>query len=192
MSEEAVTDRIVSFVRMSDSTPEDYELVNETVATYDEGFSSRVLELFSRLRGVNFAHPVDMHEHGLQTASRALRDGADEEMTVVALLHDVGEVLCPENHAAMTAEWLRPYVSEDNYWLVRHHGLFQGYYYLHHFGKDRNARDRHRDHPMYQTTVDFCERWDQRAFDPNYDSLPLSEFEPMVHRVLSGKPRNYI
>ena len=186
-----MTDRIVGSVRMSDSTQDDSQLVNAATAEFRAGFSTRILELFSRLRGVNFAQPVDMYEHGLQTATRALRDGADEEATVVALLHDVGEVLCPDNHGAITAEWLRPYISEDNYWLVKHHGLFQGYYYFHHFGEDRNARDRYRDHPMYQRTVDFCERWDQCALDPDYDSLPLSEFEPMVHRFFAREPRTF-
>lgn len=179
---------IVNFFRMSDSSREDWSLVNSAVMAYEDYYSCRILEMFSRLRGVNFAHPVDMYEHGLQTATRALRDGADEEMVVVALLHDVGEVLCPENHAAMTAEWLRPYISDNNYWLVKYHGLFQGYYYLHHFNQDQNARDHHSDHSMYQATIDFCEKWDQQAFDPNYDTLPLSEFEPMVHRIFAHKP----
>ncbi len=180
--------RIVNFSRMSDSSREDWLLVNSAVVEYDKNYSDRILEMFSRLRGVHFAHPVDMYEHGLQTATRALRDGADEEKVVVALLHDVGEVLCPENHAAMTAEWLRPYISENNYWLVKYHGQFQGYYYLHHFNQNKNVRDRHSDHPMYQATIDFCENWDQKAFDPNYDTLPLSTFEPMVHRLFTTKP----
>ena len=127
-------------------------------------------------------------EHSLQSATRAHRDGADEEMVVAALLHDIGDLLSPYNHSEMAAAVLRPYVSEKTYWIVRHHGLFQSYYYAHHSGGDRNARDAYRDHPWYQATVDFCERWDQSSFDPEYDSLPLEFFEPVVKRVFAREP----
>ena len=107
------------------------------------------------------------------------------ETVVCALLHDVGDTLAPDNHSAVAAAVLRPFVSERNYWVVLHHGLFQGYYYFHHQGQDRNARDRYRDHAHYQACVDFCERWDQQSFDPNYPTLPLAHFEPMVRRVFA-------
>jgi len=84
---------------------------------------------------------------------------------------------------------LRPYVSEKVYWIMLHHGIFQEYYYAHHVGRDRNARNQFKDHPYYQDTVDFCEEWDQKSFDPEYDSYPLEHFEPMVKRLFSKKPK---
>ena len=131
---------------------------------------------------------MDRLEHSLQSATRAYRDGADEEMVVAALLHDIGDLLSPYNHSEMAAAVLRPYVSEKTHWIVRHHGLFQSYYYAHHTGGDRNARDAYRDHPWYQDTVDFCHKWDQSSFDPDYESLPLEFFEPMVRRIFAREP----
>ncbi len=130
-------------------------------------------------------------EHSLQTATRAHRAGEDEEMVVCALLHDIGDVLAPANHSQAAAAVLRPFVSEKNYWIVKHHGLFQGYYFFHHHGGDRNARDRHRDHPYYSATADFCANYDQVSFDPDYEWEPLEVFEPMVRRVL-GTPRQSV
>ena len=123
--------------------------------------------------------------HSLQTATRAYRDGKDNEYVVCALIHDIGDNLAPANHAEFAATILEPFVSEENYWIVKHHGVFQNYYYAHHIGKDRNARDRYKDSPYYQATVDFCEKWDQASFDPNYESYPLEYFEPMVKRIFA-------
>ena len=135
------------------------------------------LETLEQMKGETLGHPVDRFEHSLQTATRAHRDGADEEMIVCALLHDIGDSLAPYNHGPLAAEVLRPYVSEQNAWLVRHHEIFQGYFFFHHIGRDRHERERFRGHPAFQITADFCEKWDQAAFDPNYDTMPLSAFE---------------
>ena len=178
---------IVSFTRMADSRAEDWPLVIESEAAYQKGLADRVLDLFARCESLTFAHKVTSRRHGLQTATRALRDGADEEMVVVALLHDVGEAIDPANHGAVTAALLEPYVAPERAWLVRHHGLFQGYYYFHFVGRDRDERDRYRDHPAYRLTCDFCERWDQCSFDPAYDDLPLAAFEPMVRRTFARR-----
>ena len=105
---------------------------------------------------------------------------------VCALLHDLGDVIAPDNHSEVIASILRPYISEKNHWVLKHHGLFQGYYYFHHIGGDRNARERYEDHPFYQDCVDFCEKWDQTSFDPDYPTLPLEYFEPMVRKVLTA------
>ena len=109
-------------------------------------------------------------------------------MVVAALLHDIGDMIAPYNHSELAAAVLRPYVSERTYWIVLHHGLFQSYYYAHHTGGDRNARDAYRDHPWYQDTVEFCHRWDQSSFDPEYESLPLEFFVPIVQRVFDRPP----
>lgn len=185
MSEE----RLVSFTRMRDSRPEDWALVLRSEADYRSGMADRMLALLRSCDAVSFAHPVSSFQHGLQTASRALREGADDETVAVALLHDAGEAINPDNHAEVTAALLRPWISEDNYWLVRHHAVFQGYYYYHHLGGDRDARERYRGHPAFERTAEFCERWDQCSFDPGYHSLPLSDFEPLVRALFAQEPR---
>ena len=113
-------------------------------------------------------------------------DGADKETVVCALLHDLGDVIAPDNHSEVIASILRPNISEKNHWVLKHHGLFQGYYYFHHIGGDRNARERYKDHPFYQDCVDFCEKWDQTSFDPDYPTLPLEYSEPMVCKVITA------
>ncbi|MCH8991832.1 MAG: HD domain-containing protein [Acidobacteria bacterium] len=113
---------------------------------------------------------------------------ADEETVVAALLHDIGVPFSPDNHDRFAAEILRPYVGWETYWLVQHHGIFQGYYYFHHVGKDRREREKYRGHPVFEKAVEFCEKWDQAAFDPDYDTMPLSAFEPMVQRIFARDP----
>ena len=178
----------VSFTSMAAGTREDYELLERLEAQFASGTADRVLDQLRGLAGSLAGYKVDRLEHSLQSATRAHRDGADEEMVVAALLHDIGDLLAPHNHSEMAAAVLRPYVSERTYWVVRQHGLFQSYYYAHHMGGDRNARDRYIDHPWYQDAVDFCQRWDQSSFDPEYESLPLEFFDPMVRRVFAREP----
>ena len=178
----------VAFTSMADGTQEDYELLERLEANFAEGTADRVLTQLRELAGSLSGYKIDRLEHSLQSATRAHRDGADEEMVVAALLHDIGGLLSPYNHSEMAAAVLRPYVSEKTYWIVRHHGLFQSYYYAHHSGGDRNAREAYRDHPWYQDTVEFCQRWDQSSFDPAYQTLPLEFFEPMVRRIFARQP----
>jgi predicted HD phosphohydrolase len=115
----------------------------------------------------------------------------DEEKVMIALLHDIGDGIGVFNHSEVAAALLRPFISEENAWVVKHHGLFQGYYYFHHIGLDRNARERYRGHPHFDACIEFCDRWDQRAFDPDYDTMPLSAFEPMVRRLFEKQPSVY-
>ncbi len=178
----------VSFTSMAAGTREDYELLERLEAEFASGTADRVLDQLRGLAGSLGGYKVDRLEHSLQSATRAYRDGAGDEMVVAALLHDIGDLLAPHNHSEMAAAVLRPYVSERTYWVIRQHGLFQSYYYAHHMGGDRNARDRYIDHPWYQDAVDFCHRWDQPSFDPEYDTLSLDFFEPMVRRVFDWEP----
>lgn len=179
---------MVSFTSMAAGTREDYQLLERLEAQFAASTADRVLDQLRGLAGSLAGYRVDRLEHSLQSATRAYRDGADEEMVVAALLHDIGDLLAPHNHSEMAAAVLRPYVTERTYWVVRQHGLFQSYYYAHHMGGDRNARDRYIDHPWYQDAVDFCHRWDQSSFDPEYDTLSLEIFEPMVRRVFAREP----
>lgn len=183
---------VVKFTRFEDRTVEESQHIMRCFEDARGETAGRVLDELRRLRNITNGFLISVYDHSLQTATRAHRDGASEDMVVVALLHDIGESLCPTNHAAFAADVVGPYVSEDLEWMLRHHTLFQGYYFFHHYGLDRHGRDRFRDHPMYQQTVDFCANWDQASFDPAYDTLPLEFFEPMVRRVFNRKSRGFI
>ena len=179
----------VRFTCMADGTREEYEFLARLEEPYARAAGERVLEYFMAQDQTFQGYAISRQQHALQTATRALRDGADDELVVAALLHDLGDALAPHNHGEFAAAILRPYVSVRTGWIVKHHGLFQAYYYAHHTGGDRNARDRHRAHPYYQATVDFCQRWDQASFDPGYDTLPLERFVPLVQGVFARPPR---
>ena len=180
--------QIVTFTSMAEGTQEDYELLERLEDEFAKGTADRVLAVLRGLAGSLSGYRIDRLEHSLQCATRAHRDGAGEEIVVAALLHDIGDLLSPFNHSELAAAVLRPYVSDRTYWIVLHHGLFQSYYYAHHTGGDRHARDAYRDHPWYQDTVEFCHRWDQPSFDPDYVNLPLEFFEPMVRRIFGRAP----
>lgn len=151
--------------------------------SYKKTLPDKLLNLLPKLKSHDSAFPVNRYEHSLQTASRALRAGEDDEMVVVCLFHDVGELFGVENHGSISAALLKPYISPANHWLLQHHIIFQGYYYYDKLGVDKNLRDQYKSNPMYDKTVAFCANYDEPSFDPHYDTLPLSEFEPIVHRV---------
>ncbi len=178
----------VSFTRMEDGTQADYEFLDRLAQEHNKGLPDRLIDQLRGLSGSFDGYAVDRLEHSLQSATRARRDGRDEEYVVCALLHDIGDNLAPDNHSEFAAAILKPYVSEANHWMVKHHGLFQMYYYAHHLGGDRNARDVYKDSPYYDRTVEFCHLYDQNCFDPDYDSEPLETFEPMVRRIFSRTP----
>ena len=181
----------INFTRMADGTYEEYQFLSRLYEPLVKRLPDEVIGMLNRLAGDKIGYKVDRYEHSLQTASRAFRDGADEETVVCALLHDIGDTLAPENHAQLGAAVLRPYVSADNHWLIQHHAVFQGYYYYHHIGMDRDERVRYRGHPMFERTAAFCEKWDQNSFDPDYDTMPFSAFEPMLRRLFARKPFTY-
>ena len=181
----------VDFTAMEDGTRSDYDLVFEHDAENGRNLLNRILIWLKMMEGES-PYKISRLDHVLQTATRAEKDGADNEMIVCALLHDIGDVLAPTNHAQVAAALLRPYVSEKNYWIVLHHGLFQGYYWMHHYDKDRDARDKLKDHPYYEACVEFCASWDQVSFDPNYDTYPLEHFIPVLKEVFSKEPASFV
>ena len=177
----------VSFTRMEDGSKEDYLLLDQLESEHAVGTADRILLHLKQLRNSFGGYKIDRLEHSLQVATRAYRDGADEEMVVAALLHDIGDLLAPHNHSEVAAAILKPYVSQLTHWVTQHHGKFQAYYYAHHLGGDRNARESYRGHPYFQDAVDFCRHWDQPSFDPDYDSMTLEDFEPMLRRIFARK-----
>jgi predicted HD phosphohydrolase len=178
----------VRFTQMKDGTAEEYALLHELEKPFLALTADRVLDELRRQEHITLeGYQVTRLQHGLQSATRAERDGADIDWIVAALLHDIGDGLAPQNHDRMSAEVIRPFVRWDVAWVVEHHGIFQMLYYAHHYNWDRNARDRFRDHPCFDSCATFCERWDQASFDPDYPSQPLEHFEPMVREVFARK-----
>ena len=173
---------------MKHGSKEDYLLLEKHEKKYIQGTADRIIKFMYSLNSTLEGYQVSRLEHSLQTATRALRDKADIEMVVAALLHDIGDELAPLNHSEYAAAVLKPYVSEKTHWIIEKHGEFQMYFYAHHLGGNKNQRDKYKGHKYYQDTVDFCEHWDQKSFDPNYKSLSLKEFEPMVREIFSRKP----
>ncbi len=173
-----------TFTRTQDSTWQDWQLIGKEFVPFSKALPDRVIAHLRLLEGDYGGFQIDRCTHSLQTATRALRDGRDEEYVVCALLHDIGDTLSPFNHPEIAAAILRPYVSDANLWMVQQHGIFQGYYFFHHIGLDRNMRSRFAGHAHYDYTAEFCELYDSPAFDPHAETLPISEFEPMLRRVL--------
>jgi predicted HD phosphohydrolase len=180
-----------TFTAMRDATREDYQKIGRHSLAFLEGLPDRVLTHLELLAGDTGGYAVDRLTHSLQTASRARRDGRDDEYVICALLHDIGDTLASANHADLAATILEPFVSEKNHWIVKQHGIFQGYYFFHHLGLDRNLRDRFREHEHWRACAEFCEKYDQNSFDPEYDTLPLEAFEPAVRTVFAA-PRKSI
>ena len=177
--------KMVSFQRMEDGTREDYELLDRSEREYARGLPGHILTSLQKLDHSLEGYPVSRLGHSLQVATRARRDGADDELVLAALIHDIGDELAPYNHAEFAACLIKPYVRPQVTWIVEQHGLFQNYYYVHHLGGDRNAREKFRDHPWYQACKDFCANWDQCSFDPDYASDSLASFEPLVREIFS-------
>jgi len=178
----------VSFRQMKDGTKEDYELLERLEREYVERLPDRILEALRGLDDTLSGYRVTRLQHSLQTATRAEDDGADEEMVLGALLHDLGDDLAPANHSQYAAAIIRPYVRAEVSWIVGHHGVFQKYYYADKVGEDPNERERYRGHPWFGACERFCERWDQAAFDPDYPTRSLAHFEPLVRRIFAREP----
>lgn len=180
--------KTVSFTRMKDGTQEDYVLLREQEGPYLAATADRLLrELASQAEETLTGYKVTRLEHALQAATRAEKDGADTDWVVAALLHDIGDGLSPQNHDRFAAEIMRPFMREEVTWVVEHHGIFQMVYYAHHYGWDPDKREEFSDHHYYRSCVEFCERWDQSSFDPDYPMLPLDHFAPLVREVFARK-----
>ena len=178
------------FVRMQESTREHWQLIGQEFRQFTAGLAQRVARHLLLLEGDYGGFPVDRFTHSLQTATRAWRAGRDEEYVVCALLHDIGDTLGSFNHPDIAAAILQPFVSDANHWMVQHHGIFQGHYFFHHIGLDRDLREQFRAHAHFERTAEFCELFDSPAFDAKAETLPLDEFMPMLQRVLSVPRRS--
>ena len=179
----------VSFTQMKDGTKEDYEFLTAHEIDHTKHTAQRLLKALVELDEGLSGYQITRLGHSLQSATRAWRDGADTDWVVAALLHDIGDIYAPYNHDEYAATILKPFLREQCTWVVQTHGDFQMIYYGHHLdGFDPNKRDRHKGHPYFDDNATFCERWDQASFDPDYDTLPLDFFAPLVEEVFARKP----
>jgi len=170
---------------MDQGKVEDWMVIRDAVYVRQAGMNQTVKAMLARLEEQVDGFAVNQLEHGLQTATRALRAGASEELIVASLCHDIGKVISPANHAGISAEILKPYVSSETYEIIRTHQDFQGRHYYHLMGKDPEARRQYENETWYRQACQFTDEWDQTAFDPEYNTLPLSHFEPMIDRVFA-------
>jgi predicted HD phosphohydrolase len=170
---------------MDEGKIEDWMAIGQAVTQRQAGMAQIIKAMLLQLEQQVDGFAVDQLQHGLQTATRAARDGASEELIVAALCHDIGKVISVENHPAIAAEILKPYVSHETYEIIRTHQDFQGRHYYALMGKDPEARSKYENEPWYEKACVFTDGWDQTSFDPEYDTLPLSYFEPMIERVFS-------
>ena len=180
--------KTVSFTEMKHGTKDDYLLLDKHEREFANKTGERLIKFMENLNETLEGYKVSRLEHSLQSATRAFNDKADEEMIVATLLHDIGDELAPMNHSEYAAAVLKPYVSKKTHWIIEKHGEFQMYYYAHHLGGNRNKRDQYKGHEYYEDTLNFCENWDQKSFDPNYKSMSLKDFGPMVLKIFSRTP----
>lgn len=179
-----------SFHAMTEGTAADWAIIGANSLEFTAALPDRILAHLRLLDGDFGGFAVDRLTHSLQTATRAENAGRDDEYVFCALIHDIGDTLGPINHADIAGAIVEPWVSEENHWMVAHHGIFQGYYFFHHLGLDRNLRDEFADHPFYDRTAEFCAEFDQPAFDPDYRTNPLEHYEPLVRAQLSKVKRS--
>jgi predicted HD phosphohydrolase len=175
------------FTSFQESTKEDWSLIMRQIGNTQNMVADNALHLLRQLGNDHGGFPVSRLEHSLQTATRAEQDGRDAQYVVCALIHDIGDTLAPFNHPYIASTMLKPVVSEANHFMVAQHGIFQGYYFWHHIGMDRNARDAFRDSPYFDYTEEFCVKYDSPAFDPDFVSAPLEHFEPLVRELFAAK-----
>ena len=178
----------VSFTQMKDGTKEDYDFLTKHETEHTKGTADRLLKALVELDEGLSGYKITRLGHSVQSATRAWRDGADIDWVVSALLHDIGDIYAPYNHDEYAATILRPFVREQCSWCVQTHGDFQLVYFGHHVGANQNKRDQYKGHAYFDDCATFCERWDQSSFDPDYDTLPLEFFAPMVREVFARKP----
>lgn len=173
------------FSNIIESEKEDFEIIAEHFKLFKKGHVQRIIDHLLLLKDDHGGFPVDRLTHCLQTATLAYQDGRDTEYVVCALLHDIGDTLACFNHADLAATLLEPFISEKNYWMLKHHGIFQGYYFFHHIGLDRYQSEQFKDHPYYEYTKEFCFKYDSPAFNKKLDTLDLEFFIPMLNEVIS-------
>ena len=180
-----------TFTRMDESTAEQWAVIGAETMQNQPRVAESVLAMLRSLADITDGFAVDQLTHCLQTATRAERDGADQEVVVASLCHDIGKAVSVHNHPAIAAEILKPYVRPEVYNVIRTHQDFQGKHYYEYLGLDPDAREQYRGEEWFSLGEQFADEWDQVAFDPNAETYPLEHFEPLVREVF-GRPKSPI
>ena len=175
-----------SFTAMDVSTAEQWAVIGAETAQNQPRVAERVLGLLRSLADITDGFATDQLTHCLQTATRAERDGADDEVVVASLCHDIGKAISVPGHPQIAAAILQPYVRPEVHTMIRVHQDFQGRHYYQHFGADPDAREQYRGEPWFDLAARFADEWDQLSFDPAYDTEPLEHFEPLVNEVFAA------
>lgn len=181
--------KVVSFKKMIDGTKKDFDYLEELEEGFNTGLPDRLLQQLDNLKDSFSGYQISRYEHSLQAATRAYQNNEDEDIIMAALLHDIGDELAPHTHGEMVAAILKPFVSKEATWIVKHHGVFQQHYISHKSDDDKNARELYKDSPYYEKCIHFCEHYDQNSFDPDFKYLPVEFFEPMVKKVFTRTPK---
>jgi len=179
-------DMATTFTRMDESTAEDWSVIGKETMEHQGRVADSVLAMLRSLAEVTDGFAVDQLTHCLQTATLAERAGADDDVVIASLCHDVGKAVSVPNHPQIAAAILQPYVRDDVYRMILVHQDFQGRHYYHHFGGDPNAREQYREEPWFALAEQFADEWDQIAFDPAYDTLALEHFEPRLRSTFAS------
>jgi len=179
-------ERTVDWTSMEHGDQADYEMLGPRFHSHArDALVGNLVTMLDMLKGPTLGYKIDRFDHSLQSATRAHRNGERIDLVVGALLHDAADAFAPENHSDAAAALLAPYVDQETHWVIKHHGVFQGYYYFHHLGGDRDARDRYLESPHYDACAHFCAAYDQNCFDPDYENMAVEDFVPMLEEVFS-------
>ena len=181
-------ERQARYTRMDRGTVEDYALLKELRRPFEDATVDRVLAHLELLRDSYPGNRIDRYQHSLQTATRAEDAGECDEIVVAGLLHDIGDTISLYNHEEIGAQVLRPYVSQYTCWMLRQHGIFQGYYYFDKIGRNKDEREQFRGHPAFEMTERFCRDYDQVSFDPDYETRPVEHFVPRMRAIFGREP----
>lgn len=180
------------FTSIDQMTTDEWQIIETFEMQEIKKLPAMIIEQLKLLgKGYHQPYLIDRLQHSLQTATRAYKNNASEEMVIAALIHDIGDNLAAYNHASFAAALIQPYVTEKTYWIVKHHDIFQGYYYWDVLGLDKNSRDKFKGHPYFDECDYFCREWDRPSFDPDYETMPLEDFIPMIEKVFTRKPYSF-
>lgn len=181
-------------IPLEDFAAEDFTLMDRQRAPFTaERQADEALRMLKASENdPSFGYQINNFRHCLQSATMAHRAGKDEDYVAIALLHDIGFTVAPATHGQFAAALMEPYITPNDHWMLVHHAIFQNLHCHHHPTMDRDGRDKWLGHPAFEQTAEFVAKFDQNTMDPNYDSMPIEAFEPMVRRLFAKPPRPII
>lgn len=96
------------------ATPPEWQ--GRTLLGRERPLLDHVLDLLRETANQTYGEDLTMLDHALQAAARAEEDGADDDLVVAALLHDLGHLMGPAgphgyaDHGEAAARWLSPWL----------------------------------------------------------------------------------